>query len=404
MAKVCPHDFSTFGMSYSQESFEAHNLTLESGWLKDLLQPIAHAICRTMEAAYKSATSLHFQTLFPSNKVNLGQSLRASDICLHLFSQELGENIYLIFESRLARSYITRLLPNSLLDDNSSIVFSPTEKGIFSYISAKLIYELKKTLYGKLPALTIQNIYNSSDEGLENISLINYANHNFTLFFLNDEFPISLLFPLSLLKPFEKRPLESSLFFARLGHINRPFRASVVTFSMSFDAVANLAFGDVILFDNKKLSIKEKTFHGEIFAAWHDFSFQAELTSQSDQQVLLVNSQARAANDEGASMPQVDVSSNLSLIHSDNSELSKKIVDLAENIKVSLSIEVSRIPMSLKEVCNLRTGQLIDLHRKINDPLEIVVENKVIGYCQPVQIDGRLGIRILSLENSPNPE
>ena len=74
--------------------------------------------------------------------------------------------------------------------------------------------------------------------------------------------------------------------------------------------------------------------------------------------------------------------------------------ELTENIRVPMSIELSRLPMSLKEISDLRPGQVIDLHRKIGDSLEIVIENKVIGFCVPVQIDGRLGIKVLSIDGS----
>ena len=47
--------------------------------------------------------------------------------------------------------------------------------------------------------------------------------------------------------------------------------------------------------------------------------------------------------------------------------------------------------MTLKEICNLREGEIIDLHRKIDDPLEMRVEDRVIGFCQPIQIDSRSG-------------
>ena len=56
--------------------------------------------------------------------------------------------------------------------------------------------------------------------------------------------------------------------------------------------------------------------------------------------------------------------------------------------------------MSLKDLCALETNQNVDLHRKIHDPLKSVVEGKVIGHCTPVQIDNRLGIKILSIDSS----
>lgn len=82
----------------------------------------------------------------------------------------------------------------------------------------------------------------------------------------------------------------------------------------------------------------------------------------------------------------------------DNDRHQRKLADFAQNIRVPLSVELARLPMTLKEICQIRAGGILDLHRKIDDPLDLVVEGKVIGQCQPVQIDGRLGIRVLSID------
>ena len=79
------------------------------------------------------------------------------------------------------------------------------------------------------------------------------------------------------------------------------------------------------------------------------------------------------------------------------------LANLAKNLRVLVSVELSRIPMTLEELCELKTGEIINLHRKIDDPLELVVEGKVIGHCTPVQIDNRLGIKILSIDSSKDP-
>jgi flagellar motor switch protein FliN len=68
-----------------------------------------------------------------------------------------------------------------------------------------------------------------------------------------------------------------------------------------------------------------------------------------------------------------------------------------ENMRVNIGIEIGRLPMTLKEICTLKEGQILDLHRSIDEPLEMVVEDKTIGYCQPVNIEGKLGIRIIKM-------
>ena len=81
-----------------------------------------------------------------------------------------------------------------------------------------------------------------------------------------------------------------------------------------------------------------------------------------------------------------------------------KLAQLAKNIHINLNIELSRLPMNLHEISQLKGGEIIDLKRKIDEPLNMVVDDIIIGQCMPVQIDGHLGIRILNIANGEDQE
>lgn len=70
---------------------------------------------------------------------------------------------------------------------------------------------------------------------------------------------------------------------------------------------------------------------------------------------------------------------------------------LLRDIAVPLVIEIGRVKMSATDVVNLRVGQVFDLKRSPHDPVDLVVQNRLIGKGELVEVDGNLGVRLLSL-------
>ncbi len=70
---------------------------------------------------------------------------------------------------------------------------------------------------------------------------------------------------------------------------------------------------------------------------------------------------------------------------------------LLEDITVALVVELGRVMVSAADVMGLRPGQVIELSRKPGDAVDLVVDGKRIGKGELVEIDGELGVRILSL-------
>lgn len=70
---------------------------------------------------------------------------------------------------------------------------------------------------------------------------------------------------------------------------------------------------------------------------------------------------------------------------------------MVENLQTSLSVEMGRVSMSLRALGELRTGQIVELSQKPGDSVDLVVGDKSIGKGELVNIEGELGVRILSL-------
>jgi flagellar motor switch protein FliM len=70
---------------------------------------------------------------------------------------------------------------------------------------------------------------------------------------------------------------------------------------------------------------------------------------------------------------------------------------LLDDVTVAMVVELGRVMVSAADVMGLRAGQVIELSRQPGEPVDLVVDGKRIGKGELVEIDGELGVRVLSL-------
>lgn len=71
--------------------------------------------------------------------------------------------------------------------------------------------------------------------------------------------------------------------------------------------------------------------------------------------------------------------------------------DLMNDIPLQIAVELGRVSTTAEEVVALKVGHVFDLNRVAGEPLDLSVMGKVVARGELVEIDGNLGIRILSL-------
>lgn len=71
--------------------------------------------------------------------------------------------------------------------------------------------------------------------------------------------------------------------------------------------------------------------------------------------------------------------------------------DLLNDIPLQIAVELGRVPMTAEEIVGLKVGHVIDLNRSAGEPLDLSVNGKVVARGELVEVDGNLGVRILSL-------
>ena len=77
----------------------------------------------------------------------------------------------------------------------------------------------------------------------------------------------------------------------------------------------------------------------------------------------------------------------------------QKGIDLVYNIPLQVTVELGKTKKEISEILEFSTGTVIVLDKIAGDPVEIVVNGKLIARGEVVVIDDNYGVRITSLIN-----
>ena len=70
---------------------------------------------------------------------------------------------------------------------------------------------------------------------------------------------------------------------------------------------------------------------------------------------------------------------------------------LLGDVPINVVVELGRVELTADEVIRLRNGHLMELGRSPADPVDLVVSGKLLARGELVEIEGNLGVKILSL-------
>lgn len=68
--------------------------------------------------------------------------------------------------------------------------------------------------------------------------------------------------------------------------------------------------------------------------------------------------------------------------------------DVLQNIPVTLSIEVGRATIKIRDLMRLTQGSVVELDRIAGEPLDLLVNNTVVAQGEVVLVNERYGIRL----------
>jgi len=68
--------------------------------------------------------------------------------------------------------------------------------------------------------------------------------------------------------------------------------------------------------------------------------------------------------------------------------------EVLQNISVTLSIEVGRAMIKIRDLMRLTQGSVVELDRIAGEPLDLLVNNTVVAQGEVVLVNDRYGIRL----------
>jgi flagellar motor switch protein FliN len=64
---------------------------------------------------------------------------------------------------------------------------------------------------------------------------------------------------------------------------------------------------------------------------------------------------------------------------------------------VEVEFLVGSLEISIRELASLQSGQVLELERDLAEPLDLVVDGRRVARGELVNVEGRLGVRIVSV-------
>lgn len=69
-------------------------------------------------------------------------------------------------------------------------------------------------------------------------------------------------------------------------------------------------------------------------------------------------------------------------------------LDLVLNVELNVTLRFGQRVLTLREVLDLATGSVVELDRQVEEPIELLLDGKVIARGEAVVVDGNYGLRV----------
>lgn len=69
-------------------------------------------------------------------------------------------------------------------------------------------------------------------------------------------------------------------------------------------------------------------------------------------------------------------------------------IDIVLDIPVTLSMELGRTRMSIRDLLKLKNGSVVELQKMVHEPLDVLVNGTLVARGEAVVVDDRFGVRL----------
>ena len=79
---------------------------------------------------------------------------------------------------------------------------------------------------------------------------------------------------------------------------------------------------------------------------------------------------------------------------------SKANLGLVMDVELSCTLRFGQRQLSLREILDLASGSVVELDRQVDEPVELILDGRVIARGEAVIIDGNYGLRVTQVLHS----
>lgn len=297
---------------------------------------------------------------------------------------------------------------------------SPVETTIVEFLAANILWEINNFLGEKLLILQnaktpSANLFEPFERGAEIVFSINSSKtHGFISVYATQRFLKTLdktenpLFT----KQADARRLSDFERFARA----LPLRLQIGTTRLAAGSLFYLEPDDIVLIEKPLVALENEGFGGDLqFFAGRGtnfrlrgtavksdtggFNFKVEEILSEETRRKFTPAKIKMDVNENDLATKKTSENDASGAGKSEEDAEEQIAPALENIQVALRVEIASDKISLRELQNLRPGQIISLGVSPNDPVRLITDNaeNPIAAGELVEIEGQLGVRLTKI-------
>ena len=101
--------------------------------------------------------------------------------------------------------------------------------------------------------------------------------------------------------------------------------------------------------------------------------------------------------DQGQESPQPEQEATISPIREVPIQDEGGNLQLIMDIPLRVTVELGRTKMAVRDLLNLGQGSVVELNKLAGEPLEVLVNNKLIARGEVVVVNEKFGVRLLDI-------
>jgi len=130
-----------------------------------------------------------------------------------------------------------------------------------------------------------------------------------------------------------------------------------------------------------------------------DLDLEAQMTAAMDEEGLSDIGDALDMGDEGDDSAVAVKPLQFPQLHPTDEGMESESIERLMDVTLNISVELGRKQMQIKEILGLGPGKIIELDKLAGEPVDLMVNGKLLAKGEVVVVDENFGVRITDLIN-----